>query len=52
VFGLLTNVVWTDRGPCAVEGFEETRLRARDVGHHLTVLAIDKFPRMTDYIVP
>ncbi len=22
VFGLLTNVVWTDAGPCAVDGFE------------------------------
>ncbi len=52
IFGLLTNVVWTDLGPCAVEGLEETRLRARDVGHHLSVLGIDKFPRMTDYIVP
>ena len=27
IFGLLTNVVWTDAGPCAVEGFETTRLR-------------------------
>ena len=29
VFGLLTNVVWTSAGPCAVEGFEQTRLRLR-----------------------
>ena len=27
VFGLLTNVVWTSAGPCAVEGFEATRAR-------------------------
>ena len=26
VFGLLTNVVWTSAGPCAVEGFEATWL--------------------------
>ena len=25
IFGLLTNVVWTSAGPCAVEGFEEVR---------------------------
>ena len=29
VFGALANVVWTNPGPCAVEGFEETRLRLR-----------------------
>ena len=28
IFGLLTNVVWTSAGPCAVDGFEEVRLRA------------------------
>ncbi len=52
VFGLLTNVVWTNLGPCAVNGFEATRLRARESGKDVTVLGIDKFPRMTDYVVP
>ena len=33
VFRLLTNVVWTSVGPCAVEGFEQTRLRLRAAGH-------------------
>ena len=37
VFGLLTNVVWTSAGPCAVEGFEATRARLRAAGHHVTV---------------
>jgi 2,3,4,5-tetrahydropyridine-2-carboxylate N-succinyltransferase len=52
IFGLLTNVVWTSAGPCAVEGFEEVRaaLRARD--GHVTVLSVDKFPRMVDYVIP
>ena len=52
LFGLLTNVVWTNVGPCAVEGFEQTRLRLRAAGHHVTVLGVDKFPRMTDYVLP
>ena len=52
VFGLLTNVVWTNLGACAVSGFEATRLRARESGKDVTVLGIDKFPRMTDYVVP
>jgi 2,3,4,5-tetrahydropyridine-2-carboxylate N-succinyltransferase len=52
LFGLLTNVVWTSAGPCAVEGFEEVRtaLRARD--GHVTVFSVDKFPRMVDYVIP
>jgi 2,3,4,5-tetrahydropyridine-2,6-dicarboxylate N-succinyltransferase len=52
VFGLLTNVAWTNLGACAVEGFEATRIRAREAGKDVTVLGIDKFPRMTDYVVP
>jgi 2,3,4,5-tetrahydropyridine-2-carboxylate N-succinyltransferase len=52
VFGQLTNVVWTDAGPCAVEGFETTRLRLTEARGHVTVLGVDKFPRMTDYVLP
>ena len=51
VFGALTNVVWTNYGPCAVEGFEEVRLRLRRRGP-VTVYGVDKFPRMVDYVVP
>ncbi|MFS3129265.1 2,3,4,5-tetrahydropyridine-2,6-dicarboxylate N-succinyltransferase [Nocardioides sp. Bht2] len=52
VFGLLTNVVWTSAGPCAVEGFELTRARLRAAGQHVSVYGVDKFPRMVDYVVP
>lgn len=51
VFGLLANVVWTNFGPCAVEGFELTRARLRRRGS-VTVYGIDKFPRMVDYVLP
>lgn len=50
-FGLLANVVWTNFGPCAVEDFETTRARLRARGQ-VTVLSIDKFPRMVDYVTP
>jgi 2,3,4,5-tetrahydropyridine-2,6-dicarboxylate N-succinyltransferase len=50
-FGVLTNVVWTNHGPCAVAGFENVRLRLRRRGP-VTVYGIDKFPRMVDYVVP
>ena len=52
VFGLLANVVWTTLGPCPVDGFESVRLRARTAGVEVGVLGVDRFPRMTDYVVP
>jgi 2,3,4,5-tetrahydropyridine-2-carboxylate N-succinyltransferase len=52
IFGQLANVVWTDAGPCSVEDFESTRLRLREARGHVVVLGVDKFPRMTDYVVP
>jgi len=52
IFGLLANVVWTSAGPCAVEGFEETRARLKAKYGHVSVTAVDKFPRMVDYVLP
>ncbi|WP_454044610.1 2,3,4,5-tetrahydropyridine-2,6-dicarboxylate N-succinyltransferase [Cellulosimicrobium sp. Marseille-Q8652] len=52
IFGVLANVVWTNHGPCSTTGFEETRLRLRAAGLSVTVLGVDKFPRMVDYVVP
>ncbi|MDQ1733559.1 MAG: 2,3,4,5-tetrahydropyridine-2,6-dicarboxylate N-succinyltransferase [Pseudonocardiales bacterium] len=51
VFGLLSNVVWTNYGPCAVEAFESVRTALRARGP-VTVYGVDKFPRMVDYVVP
>jgi 2,3,4,5-tetrahydropyridine-2-carboxylate N-succinyltransferase len=51
IFGVLPNVVWTNHGPCPVDGFEQTRARLRTQGP-VTVFGIDKFPRMVDYVVP
>lgn len=52
IFGLLTNVVWTSAGPCAVEGFEEVRAALRARNGHVTIFSVDKFPRMVDYVIP
>jgi 2,3,4,5-tetrahydropyridine-2-carboxylate N-succinyltransferase len=52
IFGLLTNVVWTSAGPCAVDGFETTRMRLRQSYGHVSVYGVDRFPRMTDYVLP
>jgi len=51
IFGVLENVVWTSLGPCPVAGFEEIRASLRAEGP-VQVLGVDKFPRMTDYVVP
>src|SRR5690606_25700680 len=52
VFGVLTTVVWTSAGPCAVEGFETARARLKARHGAVTVHGVDKFPRMVDYVMP
>ncbi|MFC8303596.1 2,3,4,5-tetrahydropyridine-2,6-dicarboxylate N-succinyltransferase [Specibacter sp. NPDC057265] len=51
IFGKLNNVVWTNFGPAAVDGFELTRAKLRRRGT-VTVYSVDKFPRMVDYVIP
>ncbi len=51
IFRVLPNVVWTSVGPCAVDDFETVRVRLRSRGP-VTVYAVDKFPRMVDYVLP
>ncbi|SDO28086.1 2,3,4,5-tetrahydropyridine-2-carboxylate N-succinyltransferase [Nakamurella panacisegetis] len=52
IFALLPNNVWTSVGPVPVETVEQVRLNAAVAGQRLTVYGVDKFPRMTDYVVP
>jgi 2,3,4,5-tetrahydropyridine-2-carboxylate N-succinyltransferase len=51
-FGLLTNVAWTNIGPILPENIDQVRWEERRSGHSLNVHGLDKFPRMTDYVVP
>ncbi|MGC4809790.1 2,3,4,5-tetrahydropyridine-2,6-dicarboxylate N-succinyltransferase [Micromonospora sp. DT228] len=52
IFGKLANVAWTSAGPCPPERVDELRVIERAAGRHLAVYGVDKFPRMTDYVVP
>ena len=52
LFGLLANVAWTSIGPIAVDHVSAVQLHLRMNGQHLQVYGVDKFPRMTDYVVP
>jgi 2,3,4,5-tetrahydropyridine-2-carboxylate N-succinyltransferase len=52
VFGLLSNVVWTNVGPFSPDGFENVRGLLRSQGVEVRVHSVDKFPRMVDYVIP
>jgi 2,3,4,5-tetrahydropyridine-2-carboxylate N-succinyltransferase len=52
IFGLLTNVAWTNAGPCSLVDFAHTARKLRAKYGTLTVYGVDKFPRMVDYVIP
>jgi 2,3,4,5-tetrahydropyridine-2,6-dicarboxylate N-succinyltransferase len=52
IFGVLPNVAWTSLGPVDPARLDRTRVAARSHGVHVAVYGVDKFPRMTDYVVP
>ena len=52
IFGKLANVAWTSLGPAPIDSIEELRWRVRRNGGTLVVHGVDKFPRMTDYVIP
>ena len=52
IFSLLPNVAWTSEGAIDPEELPERQLLARALGHVLSVHSVDKFPKMTDYVVP
>jgi 2,3,4,5-tetrahydropyridine-2-carboxylate N-succinyltransferase len=52
IFGVLPNVAWTSHGPVDPARLTEVRLACRARGETLQVHAVDKFPRMTDYVIP
>ena len=52
IFGHLQNVAWTDRGPVPVTAVESVQWNLARQGRPFVVHGVDKFPRMTDYVVP
>jgi 2,3,4,5-tetrahydropyridine-2-carboxylate N-succinyltransferase len=52
IFGKLANVAWTSLGPAPIDSIEELRWKVRRDGGSLVVDGVDKFPRMTDYVIP
>ena len=52
IFPLLPNVAWTSQGAVDLAELAEQQLEARLKGELLEVFSVDKFPKMTDYVVP
>ncbi|TDG14789.1 2,3,4,5-tetrahydropyridine-2,6-dicarboxylate N-succinyltransferase [Seongchinamella unica] len=52
LFGVLPNVAWTNEGAVDVNELAERQLSARLRGDLLEVSSVDKFPKMTNYVVP
>lgn len=52
IFGTLPNVAWTNQGAIDLDELPDRQLQARLKGETLTIECVDKFPKMTNYIVP
>ncbi|RHW21640.1 2,3,4,5-tetrahydropyridine-2,6-dicarboxylate N-succinyltransferase [Pseudomonas jilinensis] len=52
IFPLLPNVAWTNQGAIDINELPQRQLAARLKGETLNVHSVDKFPCMTDYVVP
>lgn len=52
MFGVLPNVAWTNLGAVDMAELPAKQLQARIKGELLEVMSVDKFPKMTNYVVP
>ncbi len=52
MFGLLKNLAWTNKGPIELDELPAAQTAARLKGEFISVDSVDKFPCMTNYVVP
>jgi 2,3,4,5-tetrahydropyridine-2-carboxylate N-succinyltransferase len=52
IYAALPNIAWTSEGPMALSALPDAMLSARVEGRHLEVTSLDKFPKLTNYVVP
>jgi 2,3,4,5-tetrahydropyridine-2-carboxylate N-succinyltransferase len=52
LFAVLHNLAWTNEGAIDLEELPKRQLAARLRGTGLEVASVDKFPKMTSYVVP
>ena len=52
LFGNLVNVAWTNQGPVEIDEIEKEILYSKKNNQSFEIKSVDKFPPLTDYIVP
>lgn len=52
LFGVLPNVAWTNQGPIAINEIDERLSKSKLEDGKLFIRSLDKFPCLTDYIIP
>ena len=52
IFAHLLNIAWTSAGPIAVDELPDAIAQAHIDNTQLEVFAVDKFPKMVNYVVP
>ena len=52
LFGALNNNAWTNIGAVSADELDKVLFNARRQGQHVSVNSVDKFPKMSDYVVP
>jgi len=52
LFNALPNVAWTSKGPIDLSEINEKIYKAKIDKNNLNIKSVDKFPCMTDYVVP
>ena len=52
LFETLPNVVWTNKGPISIDEIEERLNKSKSDKNDLYIRSLDKFPCLTDYIIP
>ena len=52
LFSNLPNIVWTNQGPISIEEIENKLNESKMNKNDLYIRSIDKFPCLTDYIIP
>lgn len=52
MFGVLYNIAWTNQGAIDLDDLPDRQLQSRLEGELLEVMSIDKFPKMTNYVIP
>ena len=52
LFECLPNVAWTNNGPISIEEIEEKFNKSKLEGNNFFIRSLDKFPCLTDYVIP